>query len=157
MKITNINNQKTFNGYKNLGSHTEFIDNKNKITYITMELTNENKDDLNDWINIQKKIYPLEIPSNIITIHNLDTKFLNNKVLVNTFEVDLSMAKNREEERFLLKIYEFLESLSYRISNDENIKEDINIYKVYKQLSKTLKKIYPPDLVKAFLIYTPMQ
>ena len=44
-----------------------------------------------------------------------------------------------------------------RISNDENIKEDINIYKVYKQLSKTLKKIYPPDLVKAFLIYTPMQ
>lgn len=140
MRINNINNQ-NFNGYKNVVSYLSEENKDNAFAYMAIELDNDNGlNDLENWKEIQNKLFKKENDSNVIIIKTL-TKNKKSSFFVDNFILTPEIAtKSSEKEYNILKLFSLVSSLTKRISNENFPREDKNLHLVLAELIKDLKR-----------------
>lgn len=156
MKISNIQNQQNFKGYKNILSFS-MGDNKNfSYGYMAMKLNNENgHKDLETWQKIQRVLNPSAEPSDLILFQN--TQALNADVfIVNDFVLDINneytgKKLSKEREDIAIKANTLVASLTKRIMNAYYHPEDQDLYKTlvfaYDKIKVTLNEETANELV----------
>lgn len=137
MKVNNINKNLSFNGYKNVISYTTELNKGDYFSYMGMKLDNEGEKDLDAWQEIQKNLFKIKKPSDYIVFNMLTTRDSQN-FGVNQYLLDTENVKDAESERFMLKGFDLLASLTRRINCTDFPTEDSEIYKTIIEVRNTL-------------------
>ena len=136
MKISNINHQQAFKGYKNIISHSMKVNEGNQIDFMAMQLDNEGEKDLDKWHDLQKRLYKgTSEPDDIIFFQSM--KFMGkdlvmlNDFLINMHDEFKGQNNNftKESETNYIRLNSLIASLTRRICHTENHPEDKNLYK----------------------------
>lgn len=124
MDIKNINST-NFNGYKNLLTNNASLTKNRRLSFLSIQLDNIGKNDLDTWNTIQRNLLGEKNPSDVMTI--VMRKLFNNHFLLLGEDKDLDpycVKQGSYEEKMLMKTYTWLSDLTKRIMNDNNLIKD---------------------------------
>lgn len=142
MKIDNTTSP-NFNGYKNILANRIIRPNGEKITYMSMQLDNIGKKDLELWQILQKNLMDRNFTTDVVTF-NMFEQGDDNVIGFSSTLMDLEEVKpSTEEENIIIKAFTLLASLTDRIKSDFNLKQDEN----YRPMAYETKA----DLTEVFL------
>lgn len=135
MQINNVSSP-NFCGYKNvIANKVRRKSTGETITFMSMQLDNIGKNDLDIWKTIQKHFMKRDFVSDVITFELMQ---LNEHSLLgfSSDVIDIDAIKpNTKNENLFLKSMSLLASLTGRIMNDKNLIRDEN----YKPLAYEAK------------------
>lgn len=154
MKI-NYNSKQSFSGYKNVLALTALSNNNESVAYMTMQLTNEGKEDLKNFQNLKSLAnLPKEaINNDVLSLFyknsgNDSGCFILDKNRIASGEILLGLENNLTRETYkpieswTTKAYTFLADLTKRMANNSNGEHhDGEITKVMKTGFDVLKGI----------------
>lgn len=126
MEIKNINSV-NFNGYKNVLSNT-VIRPKGaaKMTFLSMQLDNIGKNDLEIWQRLQKHITNRDFTTDIITFNLIEQGGKNTLAVSDALIRTENIEPRSEEEKLMIDAYTLAASLTDRIKQDFRINYDEN-------------------------------
>ncbi len=136
MKIISNNSNPQFKGFQNVISY-----NNGNFAYMAMKLNdNDGSADLSKWQSIQKELLHKKNPSDYIVFHCLENGN-SNYFSVDTIALDLEHAETAKNEKFMIKTYDLLASLTKRIINSYYTEENRNLYLTLKEAYTNLSTI----------------
>lgn len=140
MEIRNINSTTNFNGYRNLMTNSAKVSKKEGFTFLSMQLNNLKKNDLEIWQSIQRNLFFNNKPSDVFTVEHLNG-FGNEMLLLGDRGIDPNVyPKQSEKEMLLMKAYTWMADLTKRIMNDNALIKDNGQFNVFH---KTIANILP--------------
>ena len=162
MKVTSISHQ-TFNGYKNVFVNDAKSDAGYRFSFIAMQLDNNQTKDLEAWQELMKG--SSQPQDDILTAVYLKTQnkdgnlFLGNRVILAGDKLAY-LRKNsigtqyetlyKQEEKFALKAYTLLASLTSRIATESLCNRDADLGRVFQKLLDVLTPITGNSAERAF-------
>ncbi len=138
MDIKNINST-NFNGYKNLLTNNASLTKNRRLSFLSIQLDNIGKSDLDTWKTIQRNLLGEKNPSNVMTI--VMRKLFDNHFLLLGENKDLDpncVKQGSFEESMLMKTFTWLADLTKRIMNDNNLIKDKEGTEVIKESLVTI-------------------
>ncbi|MCM1004490.1 MAG: hypothetical protein NC408_09135 [Candidatus Gastranaerophilales bacterium] len=142
MQINNTTST-NFNGYKNVLANRIVRPNGEKITYMSMQLDNIGKNDLEVWKYLQKNLMNRDFTTDVVTF-NMFEQGNDNIIGFSSALLDLDdVEESSEEESLMMKAFTLLASLTDRIKSDFHLKQDEN----YRPMAYETKS----DLADVFL------
>lgn len=131
MQINN-NSSVNFHGYKNLITNSAKTSRNEGYSFLSMQLDNVGKNDLDLWKNFQQKLFEEKKPSDILTIQ-LFQAFGDHMIHLGNNCIDPNLySEEPEKEMSLMKSYTWLANLTKRIMNDNKLINNRDLYKVFQ-------------------------
>lgn len=115
MRINTIQQNPNFKGYKNLVCDMYEDPNHTKFAFMSMQLTNDQVNDLADWELIQKELYREQKTKDVITFQLLKGPRGANFYFANRPLTMRMYQESTKEEKLALKAHSLIASLSRRI------------------------------------------
>lgn len=146
------NKQPTFAGYKNIISNT-ITEDFCQISYMSMELNNDNYNDLDKWVEIQKKLLKIDEPSKHLILltslrapngHSFETRSFQT-IGPKEFLLNLNIEKQLP---LTLKAYTLLASITKRIMGENEYLEDCGLQSSLDELKNVFTKNYDANFAK---------
>ena len=144
MEVNKIEYTPNFRGYKNI--ITKNVSNRQspiKFAYMSMQLDNVGTNDLEKWLDIQRKVLKRTEPSDVLTISALNTPYtrkyfwLGDKDLHIPYREKAKSYSSEEYEKF--GAYSFVAQLLTRLMNDNGqLRKDSNLTQVAYQAAEDL-------------------
>lgn len=131
MQINN-NSSVNFNGYKNAITNSAKVSKNEGYSFLSMQLDNVGKNDLDLWKNFQQKLFGENKPSDILTIQ-LFQGFGEQLIHLGNKCIDPQLySEESEKEMNLMKTYTWLADLTKRIMNENKLLNNRDMYKVFQ-------------------------
>ncbi|MBQ4077744.1 hypothetical protein IJD15_00990 [bacterium] len=154
MQVNFVNNfsnkaNPSFSGYKNIVSNT-VTEDFCRISYMAMELNNDKTNDLDKWIEIQKKLLKIENPSKHLIIttslrppngRSFETRACE-AIGPNEFVLNLNIEKQLP---LTLKAYTLLASITRRIAEEGGHFDKEGLQSSFSVLKQAFTKNYGID------------
>ena len=154
MQVNFVNNfsnkaNPSFSGYKNIVSNT-VTEDFCQISYMAMELDNDKTNDLDKWIEIQKKLLKIENPSKHLIIttslrppngRSFETRAFQ-AIGPDEFVLNLNIEKQLP---LTLKAYTLLASITKRISEEGGFFDKEGLQSSFNVLKQAFTKNYGID------------
>ena len=150
MKIQASNqNSLNFNGYKNIVSRelSQYVPNERTFAYMTMQLDNAGVRDLQKWQEIQRDVFNVENPTDMITFTFLSVPGFKDFFWVG--DKLLRIKQRNADDLFtdgnkkIFRVYTFIAKLTERIMNDNDwLRIDKNRYVVAANAANALERIF---------------
>lgn len=144
MRINPINNSPKFKGYSNVLHATCESSTGKAFSYMSMHLDNAGRNDLQQWHNIQKKLFLKNDVKDTLTYAIFKDEGKGQKILViDTFGVDLKDKFDGSTfNRMLLDTMLFVQNITHRIKTATSIKSDHNFNKTLDGTTELLSNIF---------------
>lgn len=141
MQVNNNSSTISFNGYKNLMTNSVKVVRNEGFSFLSMQLDNIKKNDLEIWKNIQERLFAVKNPSDIFTVELIEGFGLRT-LLIGDKNISpcSSFSQQSEKERLLMQAYTWLAELTKRIMNENNPVKDSGAFEVFH---KTVANILP--------------
>lgn len=148
MNINNINST-NFTGYKNVIANKVVRPNGEKITFMSMQLDNVGKADLDIWKNLQNNLMKKDFTTDVITFNVIEYDDMN----IAGFSHELldidEVKKSSKEESLFLKAFGLIASLTDRIANDTKLITDDNYHPMGYETRYNLSDVLFSDKQKS--------
>jgi len=142
MKINPIQQNPNFKGYKNLICDMYEDPNHTKFAFMSMQLTNDQVNDLADWELIQKELYREQKTNDVITFQLLKGSRGNNFYFANRPLTMRMCQKSTKEEKLALKAHSLIASLSRRVFEQSMATADNEMPRVFSETIKNLRGFF---------------
>ena len=143
MKVTPINNSPKFKGYTNV-LHAVCDDNAGRVlSYMSMRLDNAGRNDLQQWHNIQRKLFLKNDVKDTLTFAIFKDEIDGQKnLIIENFGINLENKFNCSPfEKLLLDAMLFVQNITHRIKTATSIKSDNNFNKTLDDTTESLSGI----------------
>lgn len=136
-----INNSSSinFNGYKNLMTTSARVSKNEAFTFLSMQLDNFGKNDLEIWKNLQQNLFSVKNPSDVFTTE-LFEGFGKLNLYLGDKSIDPNKYKNSNKNKFIMEAYTWMADLMKRIMNENHPVKDSGAFKVFNE---TVENILP--------------
>ena len=144
MKVTPINNSPKFKGYTNV-LHATCDDGCGKtMRYMSMRLDNAGRNDLQQWHNIQRKLFLKNDVKDTLTFAIFKDEIDGQKnLIIENFGINLENKFNGSPfEKLLLDAMLFVQNITHRIKTATSIKSDNNFNKTLDDTTELLSGIF---------------
>ena len=142
MKINPIQQNPNFKGYKNLVCDMLESTDNSKFAFMSLQLDNQGCSDLADWQTIQKDLYGIKNPKDVITFQLMKTSRGNNLYFSNKPLTMKITNKSSKEEKLALKAHSLLASLTRRILEQSMTTTDAEMPRVLFETVKNIEAFF---------------
>lgn len=143
-----------FNGYKNLMTNSARASKNEGFTFLSMQLDNIGKNDLDIWKNVQERLFGQYKPSDIFTIELIEF-FGNRTLLLADKNIDPNKyTKQSSQEMSLMKAYTWMADLMKRVMNENYPVKDKGTFDVFHKTIANILPLFHNDfrLANAFVL-----
>lgn len=144
MKVTPINNSPKFKGYTNV-LHAVCDDNAGRVlSYMSMRLDNAGRNDLQQWHNIQRKLFLKNDVKDTLTFAIFKDEIDGQKnLIIDRFGINIENKFNGSPfDRLLIDAMLFVQNITHRIKTATSIKSDNNFNKTLDDTTELLSDIF---------------
>lgn len=146
MKVTPINNSPKFKGYTNV-LHATCEDNAGRVlSYMSMRLDNAGRNDLQQWHNIQRKLFLKNDVKDTLTFAIFKDEIEEQKhLIIDRFGINIENKYKFDGsafDRLLIDAMLFVQNITHRIKTATSIKSDNNFNKTLDDTTESLSGIF---------------
>lgn len=144
MKVTPINNSPKFKGYTNV-LHATCEDSAGKVlSYMSMRLDNAGRNDLQQWHNIQRKLFLKNDVKDTLTFAIFKDEIEEQKhLIIDRFGINIEEKFDGSAfDRLLIDAMLFVQNITHRIKTATSIKSDNNFNKTLDDTTELLSGIF---------------
>ena len=149
MKVTPINNSPKFKGYTNV-LHATCEDNAGKVlSYMSMRLDNAGRNDLQQWHNIQRKLFFKNDVKDTLTFAIFKDEIEEQKhLIIDRFGINIEEKFDGSAfDRLLIDAMLFVQNITHRIKTATSIKSDNNFNKTLDDTTELLSSIFDDKIL----------
>lgn len=125
MKVNRIQQSPAFSGYKNIFSRTiKSNTDTNLFSHMAMQLDNVGHNDLDLWIDIQKKVLKKDTTTDIISFALASSPLMQSHFWLNSKDINIDQLKKSgtysQADMDMFKTFSFIAQLTKRLMNENN-------------------------------------
>ena len=152
MKVQNINLSPHFKGFKNVVSHTDYLnDGTTTVSYMSMELDNIGQSDLDEWQLLQRELMNKDEISDYVVISQTNNEIINILTMDESLICPEATVMSSREELLHIKAISLIASLTKRIQTFEFTTETKDLHKVVAKTITMLSKLFHSEEYGGYL------